>query len=237
MAAPTTREQPMFELYMPTYESVPVIRCSPPSWMIHMALVEKGLDHQCHQLDFAKGEHQTDVIKALNPRGTIPILKHRDAVVFETLAILEYIEFACPVPSLLPHDLVARATALTRLHESGMLKDCGMTLFAWLMRTPLDAHTADEMDQRLAPFLNELARWNVYLEHSGGMGVAGELSLADLAVFSYLETARWLGVTFEGTSLGHFMDWMRARPSVQTTWPDAWTRDHQTQPLHGVVWS
>lgn len=46
-------------LYVPDPASVRVIQCSPPSWMVRWAVLEKRHVPRLVQLDFARGEHKT----------------------------------------------------------------------------------------------------------------------------------------------------------------------------------
>ncbi|MGB1016536.1 MAG: glutathione S-transferase family protein, partial [Nannocystaceae bacterium] len=80
-------------LYMPDFNTVRRVECSPPSWIVHMVLEEKALDYQVRTAD----EHSPEML-ARNPRGTLPVLSHGPVNVFESLACLSYIEFAFPVP-------------------------------------------------------------------------------------------------------------------------------------------
>ena len=210
----------MLTLYAPDYATVPVVNCSPPSWMAHVLLEEKQLEYRVKWLSFTRGEHKTPAMLARNPRGTIPVLEDGDVAVHETLAILEYIELSYPQPALLPPGRNARARALTRLHESAYVKDAGMAVFRRLMRRaegePEDREIWAELD-------TELARWDAYLadgEFTGG----DELGLADLVLFTYVATAKRLGYSLAAREnlAGHY-ERMTKRPSVTATWPSCWS--------------
>lgn len=214
----------MLTLYIADYASVPRILCSPPSWMVHLALAEKGIAHRVVRLRYDAGAHRTPQMLALNPRGTIPVLTDGDIAVHETLAILNYVEFVHPMPSLLPPDNAGRARALTRLHEAEILKTHGMRLFAATMRD------APDLAAIASPFLAELARWDGYL--AGQTWVGGErLGLADLAVFAYVACAAQLGQSMEAwPNLAAFMVRMRRRSAVRVTWPETWTGAPPSRP-------
>jgi glutathione S-transferase len=213
-------------LYRPDYASVRLIQCSPPSWMVEMALVEKGLPFTVQRLSFARGEHRSPEMLARNPRGTIPVLTDGDAVLWETLAILEHIDLTHPAPPLLGEDPVARARALNRLHESAAIKNIGMDLLAYLMRTPDDERDPDRVSGGLHALRQELSWWERY--YLASPWAAGDaLTLADLSVFAYLATFVQLGLPLAPThpALQALYERMRARPSVRETWPETWTGD------------
>lgn len=69
---------------------------SPFAWRVMLALGLKGLDYEAVELHSSKGETQTPEYLALNPRGTVPVLIDGDVTVYESLAILAYLERAYP---------------------------------------------------------------------------------------------------------------------------------------------
>jgi len=212
--------QPQITLHAPAPESVRLIECSPPSWMVELCLREKGLPYTLDVLDFAKGEHRSPAMLARNPRGTVPVLSDGEAHVYETFAILTYLEWAYPEPALLPATPVARARALSRLHESEALKSAGMAAFAYLMRNPEPDPAALAPLQRT--LLDEIGRWEQRCDEKGW--ISGDaLGLADLSVFTYLATAAHLGLDLAPfPKLEAFVERMRQRQSVQTSWPTLW---------------
>lgn len=217
---PATR--PAITLYAPEPASVRLIECSPPSWAVALALAEKRLPYQTRQLSFARGEHRSAEMLAMNPRGTIPVLRDGDVAVHETLAILAYLEHAYPQIPLLPAGQ-ARARALTRFHESDNLKARGMQLFAYLMRTPDEERDSARVREMSDALRDELAHWERY--YGEAAWAAGDaLSLADLVVFVYVATAGHLGLSLAERypGLARFDERMRARPSVRETWPATW---------------
>ncbi len=215
-------------LYMPEFATVRLIECSPPSWMVQLALEEKGIEYELRLLSFAAGEHKSPDMLARNPRGTVPVLGHGGVSVYETFAILEYLEYAYPNPALLPESRQLRALALTRLHESGNLKAAGMKLFRYLMKTRASALEHHEIDELALQLHDELFFWEHYYGISR-WAVGSSLTLADLSVFTYLATSVHLGLALDEQRYPHlrrFYESMRARPSVQGTWPAKWTRDY-----------
>lgn len=202
-------------LYVADPASVPVIQCSPPSWMARIVLEEKCVPHEIVALQFDRGGHRTPHMLALNPRGTVPVLEHAGAVVHETYAILDYLDFAYPERPLLPRAAAARAAALTRYHEASALKAVGMVFFAAMMRGAQD----EELSASRERFAEELAIWDGYVGDSDGL--AGELSLADVVVLPYVATAAWLGLALPD-ALASWLASSRERPSVRETWPRTW---------------
>jgi glutathione S-transferase len=69
---------------------------SPFAWRVLLALEHKGLDYESQLLQFDKQEHQSPYMLKLNPRGRVPVLKDGDYVVFESLAVLYYLDLKYP---------------------------------------------------------------------------------------------------------------------------------------------
>jgi glutathione S-transferase len=69
---------------------------SPFSWRVMLALQYKGLAYDSQQLHFDKQEHQSPQMLKLNPRGRVPVLKDGEYVVFESVAILYYLDLKYP---------------------------------------------------------------------------------------------------------------------------------------------
>jgi len=69
---------------------------SPFSWRVLLALEHKGLPFESQRLYFDKQEHQSPQMLKMNPRGQVPVLKDGDYVVFESVAILYYLDIKYP---------------------------------------------------------------------------------------------------------------------------------------------
>jgi glutathione S-transferase len=69
---------------------------SPYSWRVHLALEHKGLQYESQLLHFDKQEHQSPQMLKMNPRGRVPVLKDGDYVVFESVAVLYYLDLKYP---------------------------------------------------------------------------------------------------------------------------------------------
>ncbi|MDH3379744.1 MAG: glutathione S-transferase family protein [Gammaproteobacteria bacterium] len=65
---------------------------NPYSWCVLLALEYKRLKYKSRLLEFSKREHLAPEILVMNPRGQLPILKDGDYVVYESIAILAYLD-------------------------------------------------------------------------------------------------------------------------------------------------
>jgi glutathione S-transferase len=65
---------------------------SPNAWRVLLAAEALRLPYESKLLEFSKGQHRTPEFLALNPRGKVPVLRDGDFVLYESLAILEYLD-------------------------------------------------------------------------------------------------------------------------------------------------
>jgi len=80
------------------------------TYRVRVALGLKGLKAEEVSIDILKGKQFTDEYKALNPQSVVPALVvDGGAPLFQSLAILEYLEETQPQPALLPKDPRGRA--------------------------------------------------------------------------------------------------------------------------------
>jgi glutathione S-transferase len=65
---------------------------SPNAWRVLLAAEALRLPYESKLLEFSKGQHKTPEFLALNPRGKVPVLRDGDFVLYESLAILGYLD-------------------------------------------------------------------------------------------------------------------------------------------------
>src|SRR5216117_3098752 len=82
---------------------------SPFSWRVQLVLEEKGLDYEPVLLSFDKGEHKSPEHLARSPHGKVPALEDDGLRLYESFAIVEYLEERYPTPPTLPGDPAGRA--------------------------------------------------------------------------------------------------------------------------------
>ena len=81
------------------------------SYRVRVALALKGLQAEEISIDLLKGKQSSPDYLAVNPQGVVPALVLDDggAPLFQSIAILEYLEEIRPEPPLLPKDARGRA--------------------------------------------------------------------------------------------------------------------------------
>jgi len=80
------------------------------TYRVRVALALKGLEVEQQYINLLQGVQHGDDYKTVNPQSVVPALVVDDgAPLFQSLAIIEYLEETCPVPPLLPKDPRGRA--------------------------------------------------------------------------------------------------------------------------------
>ena len=74
---------------------------------VEITLNEKGLDYQLHALK--PGEHKQPDYLARHPFGRVPAFEHDGFALYETQAIIRYLDERFPHPPLIPGDAQRRA--------------------------------------------------------------------------------------------------------------------------------
>src|SRR5215467_9695225 len=82
---------------------------SQASFRVRIALNLKGIAREDSFLHLEKGDQFAAAYRAINPQMVVPTLFDGDIKLFQSLAILEYLEETHPQPPLLPADPLARA--------------------------------------------------------------------------------------------------------------------------------
>jgi maleylacetoacetate isomerase/maleylpyruvate isomerase len=80
------------------------------TYRVRVALALKGIAAHEVSVNLLQGMQHRDDYKAVNPQSVVPALFIDDGPpLFQSLAILEYLEETCPEPPLLPRDARGRA--------------------------------------------------------------------------------------------------------------------------------
>ena len=100
---------------MPSF-IVHTIPGSPAARAVMAALIEKGAPFRVAGL--APGAHRMEPHLSRHPFGKMPVLEHDDFALYETQAILRYLERAIPSPPLIPKEPQRRGEEWIRSWES-----------------------------------------------------------------------------------------------------------------------
>jgi len=158
------------------------------SWCVLLALQLKRIPHASKLIAFSKKEHKTPEYLALNPRGKVPCLVDGDYVLYESLAILTYLDRKYPDPPLYGGD-PREAGTITRLcSEFRCYVEPGLDrLLIPIIRGKTEDRS--ELGAAAQPVQKELAVYEGLLDgHDYLWG--DRLSAADLVVFPGIQQLR-----------------------------------------------
>jgi len=185
---------------------------------VRIALLEKKIDAQLVELDMARGAHRAPEYLALNPYGRVPTLEEDCLVLYESTAILEYLEATHPTPPLVPGD--ARGRALVAMHvklcDIQLARQTGIIIFPkrFLPKDRWDeaamAQAKKEIEKHLAIVERQIAgrEWMV----------GDRYSLVEVCYTPFVEFLPLMEVT-PPPAVAAWTERMLARPSARETKP------------------
>ena len=160
-------------------------------------------------------------IGAVNPTGKVPVLVHGDLVVWDTLAIAEYVAETHPDKKLWPTDPQARARARSicaEMHSgfTALRSNCPMNIEAHLPDTGAllwrDKAGVRADVQRLVDM------WTALLDEHGGPLLFGEFTAADAYFAPVCMRLHTYGLPVP-THIAAYVERVRALPGVKA-WID-----------------
>ncbi len=185
-----------------------------------IALREKGIEAELVPVDMAKGAHRAPDYLALNPYGRVPTLVEDGFVLYESTAILEYLEATHPTPPLVPADARGRAVAAmhVKLCDIQLARQTGIIIFPkrFLPRERWDeaamAQAKKEIERHLAIVERHLAgkEWMV----------GDRYSIVEVCYTPFVEFLPLMEIT-PPPAVAAWTARMLARPSARATKPAA----------------
>jgi glutathione S-transferase len=156
---------------------------SPYAWRAQLALEHKALPYELKVLSFSAGDTRKPEFLALNPRHQVPVLVDADFTLYESNAIVEYIDEAYPGRSatLFPGDAKTRAlirrTILEVDNYYSVESDKLLEQALWKKPEERDAKVIAESRSKV---IDELGKFGGAMR---GDFLAGPLSAADFALY------------------------------------------------------
>lgn len=202
---------------------------SPFSMRVHLALEYQGLDYVGKPLKFSAGDLKRPEFLRLNPRAKVPVLVDDDFALFESSAIVEYLdERFRSKPRLLPEGV--RERALTRRIIREIDEHLGKlqgTLAGELFFKPIEQRDEQKIRGAAREFAAELGYFERELR---GDFLLGALSAADFALYPFVAMARRfelrvpdLGLSNAfGQPLRAWRDRIEALPRFENAYPPHW---------------
>lgn len=207
---------------------------SPFAWRVWLALEHKLLDYEFKLLSFSDGDLNKADFARLNPRRRVPVLVDTQGedpfVLYESPAILEYLEEAYPGSGmpLFPGDARGRALVRRMVCEAdNYVAPAVNRLLARVLFTPQPQWNEEKIAAARSECVQELNAWAPQLR---GDYLAGPLSAADLTLYPMVALAlrcenKRPDIAVRAALPQQMGSWMRrigGLPYLSKTWPPHW---------------
>jgi glutathione S-transferase len=208
---------------------------SPYSWRALLALEVKKILYASRLVQASKGELTYPAFLSLNPRGKVPVLRDGEFVVYESIAILQYLEAKFPsVP------LFGRSAGRTAIIWRGV-SECSAYFEEPVMQIsrPLtfgqSEQKAEEIREALPKIHAELDRMETGLKDSAWL-CGDEFTATDFTVFPFLKLLLRVSAKPEAASfslgllplehsyprLAQWIERIEQLPGYERTYPPHW---------------
>jgi glutathione S-transferase len=194
------------------------------SWSLrpYLALAHTGLAFECKTIWIYRPTTKAEIL-AISPSGRVPVLHHDGLVIWDSIAICEYLNELAPAARLWPAERAerARARAISAEMHSGFaaLRD------AMLMDVCADKTGQGHTPDALADAHRVCEIWREALAASGGPLLFGRFTIAD-AMFAPVTTRfTTYGVELDAVCRA-YVDAVAALPGMI-----AWKRDAAAEPV------
>jgi glutathione S-transferase len=159
---------------------------SPFAWRALLALEVKRVPYESHLIQFSKGEQRTPEYLAMNPRGKVPTLRDGDYVVYESVAVLGYLDAKVPEPPLFGTTPEQRGTILRHVAETDAYLQPALVTTAQAIFSGQLKEKEAAVREAVATIHQELAAVEKDLAKSPWVA-ASSLSAADIVLFPFVQ--------------------------------------------------
>jgi glutathione S-transferase len=205
------------------------------SWRVMLALEHKRLPYNSHLLQISKQEHKSPQMLAMNFRGRVPVLKDNGYVVFESLAILYYLDLKYPDPPIFGRTPEEAGVIMRVICEYQSYAEAHVMKLVRALFFKEYALPQDELAASMHVVASEARSIEARLAHSDWV-VGESVSAADMVIFPALQallralrkpggadlSSRFLPLEINYPALSRWIERMEALPGYDRTYPPHW---------------
>jgi len=185
---------------------------------VRIALLEKNIPAELVEVDLMSRAHRSPAYLALNPYGRVPTLEEDSFVLYESTAILEYLEATHPTPPLVPADARGRATVAmhVKLCDLQLSRQTGTIIFPkrFLPKERWDEAAMAQAKKEIEKHLDVLEK-----QLQGRQYLVGDrYSLVEVCYTPFVEFLPLMEIT-SPPAVNAWVQRMLERPSAQQTKP------------------
>ena len=202
---------------------------SPYAWRVWLALECKRIPYEMRLLSFSDGDAKKPGYLAINPRARVPAIVDDGFALYESAAIVEYLdEKYASEPRLFPGNAAQRALVRRMVREADQYFATAIEqLVENILFTAPEKRSVEPIGKARAAIGEELALWETLI---AGDYLAGPLSAADFTL--YPQIALLLRMQRQqsdlnareliGPKVSAWMGRIEALPFFRATWPPHW---------------
>jgi glutathione S-transferase len=205
------------------------------AWRVLLALEFKQLPYKSHLLQFSKQEHKSPQMLALNPRGRVPVLKDGDYVVFESLAVLYYLDLKYPSPPIFGHTPEEAGVIMRVICEFMTYAEPSLLRITAAIFTGQVAENIDELTDAMHVVAREARTIEGRLSKEQWI-VGANYCAADMVIFPWIQVlrraldrsaaaelgARFLPMERNYPALARWIHRIESLPGYERTYPPHW---------------
>lgn len=205
---------------------------SPYGWRVWLALEHKQLPYRLHTLSFSAGDLRTPQFLAINPRGKIPAIVDGGFALWESAAIVEYLEERYPgrdgATRLFPVGIGKRATVRRMICEIDAYFAVALErLVQQILFTAPEQRDTREIAAARQLCASELG---ILEERIPSDFLTADVGAADFALYPLIALGmrldrRYSGLEFSalvGPIVGNWMRRVESLPYFAATYPPHW---------------
>jgi len=202
---------------------------SPYAWRVWLALEHKRIPYTLKAMSYDNGDFEQPDFVALNPRKRVPVIVDDGFVLYESAAIVEYLEDKQPgEPRLFSADGRERAVQRRLVREADQYFATALEhLVEAVLFTPKEKWSKERIAAAAADIRKELATWETAI---AGDYLTGALSAVDFTLYPEIALVQrivgrnpsLLPDDLIGPRVGAWIRRMEALAGTQKTWPPHW---------------
>jgi glutathione S-transferase len=202
---------------------------SPFAWRVQFALEEKKVAYEPVLLSFQAGDLQKPEYLKISPHGKVPAITDGKVSLYESQAILEYIEERHPQTPLLPADPAARAgVRIEELECSLYFAEAFIRVGRQMFFTPPEKRDQAALAEARTEVLAQLVKLETRASARGGDFVMGDaFGRSDLTWAPFVELCGRASIDIDQTKspwLHAWRDRIRSRPAYDRSYPPHWRK-------------
>lgn len=205
------------------------------AWRVMLTLSHKNIEYESQVIDAATWDREASGFLKLNPRGKVPVLEDGDNVIYESMAIMAYLERKHPENPLFGTTDEEAGIIWQRINEIEQYAIEPMLTLAKALMMETALNNIDTCNEGAIEITKELSTINAWLD-KGDYLAGNSVSAADYCFYPMLaflerlsgnEDARSLKLGFypirgKFNNLEKWMDKIENIPGFLDTYPPHW---------------